>query len=528
MSYPEVDIKYRQIFNHLPGRYLILNPDLTIVAASDSYLSATLTKRSEIINKYIFDIFPDNPAVPEARATEKLNESLSQVLRTGKTHIMDIQHYDIPKRTSECTEFETRYWCPSNIPVLDNTGDVEYIIHSVEDITEEVLSRQEIVRKNDHIMVISRKQTETSEALGTIDKRLRLITDIIPAMVSYVDNEHRYRFVNEAYVKNFHTSRKEIVGKKVEDFLAPYLSKDISKNIEAVLQGKVQSFEIKIQPKKDVQQHLEVIYLPDINDQGEIMGFVSMIMDVTDKVKYYDELTKLAEEKERLILQKDEFIEMASHELKTPLTTIKAYIELMLLDIEDLDHTTLRNYLGKANSYINQLHRLITGLFDVSTTNTGRLPYNFSYFNLKEVLEICSNNARNISKKHQIECHYNMKGKMYGDKERLEQVLDSLLNNAVKYSPDNNDILLKAEKENDEVLITVKDKGIGIPGEELDNIFKRFSRAHALSYHNSGLGLGLYLSREIVERHRGKIWAESEIGKGSTFYVKLPSKPVIR
>lgn len=528
MSYPKVDIKYKQIFNHLPGKYLILNPDLHIVAASDSYLSATLTKRSEIINRYIFDVFPDNPAAPEARATEKLHESLRTVLNTGKAHVMDIQHYDIPKRTDDLVNFETRYWCTSNIPVLDESGNVEYIIHSVDDVTEEVLTRKEIVRKDDHITVIMQKQTETSEALGAMDKRLRLITDIIPALVAYVDKDHRYQFVNESYLRNFKTSHEEIVGKKVEDFLKPYLTQDISKNIEAALKGQIQSFEIRIKLSEDKEQHLEVIYLPDINDQAEVMGFVSMIMDVTDKVKYYDELTSLAQEKERLILQKDEFIEMASHELKTPLTTIKAYVELMLLDIEELDRATLQNYLGKTNSYINQLHRLITGLFDVSTANTGRLPYNFSYFNLADVIEICCNNAQNISKKHKIDCQCTIKDKMYGDKERLEQVIDSLLNNAVKYSPDHNDILLKAEEINNEVLITVKDRGIGIPDEELNNIFKRFSRAHALSYHNSGLGLGLYLSREIVDRHRGKIWAESEIGKGSTFFVKLPAKPAVR
>ena len=528
MSYSKVDIKYNQIFNHLPGKYLILTPDLTIAAASDHYLAATFTKRSDIINKYIFDIFPDNPATPEVRATEQLHESLRKVLNTGKTHVMDIQHYDIPGRTTNGARFETRYWSLSNTPVLDESGDVEYIIHSVEDITEEVLSKQEIVRKNDHIMIISQKQSETSEALNNTDKRLRLITDIIPAMVAYVDKNHCYRFVNEAYLKNFSTSREEIIGMKVEDFLSPYLSRDISASIEAALKGQIQSFEIKVKVKKNKQQHLEVIYLPDINEEGKIMGFVSMIMDVTDKVKYYNELTKLTREKEHLIRQKDEFIEMASHELKTPLTTIKAYIELMLLDIEDLNRATLRNYLGKTNSYINQLHRLITGLFDVSSANTGRLPYNFSYFNLQEVLDECCKNAQNISKKHEIGCQNHVKDKMYGDKERLGQVIDSLLNNAVKYSPEHNDILLQAEPVGDEVLITVTDRGIGIPDEELDNIFKRFSRAHALSYHNSGLGLGLYLSREIVERHRGKIWAESEINKGSTFFVKLPVKPAVR
>lgn len=528
MSYFSIDAKFKQIFNHLPGRYLILNPDLIIAAVSNSYLESTHTSRTEILNKYIFDIFPDNPATPEAKATEKLNASLQKVLSSGKPDVLDIQHYDIPKRAEQADEFETRYWSSSNIPVLDDEGNVEFIIHSIEDITEEVLSQQEITRKNDHITIISKKHIEASEALSESNKRLSLITDMIPALVAYIDRDHRYKFVNEAYLKSFKTTQEEIIGKKVDDFLASIFHGDISPYIEGALKGQIQSFELKTNINYGEQRHFEAIYLPDVNEQGKVIGFVSMIMDVTDKTRYYQELSKLAEEREKLLLQKDEFIEMASHELKTPLTTIKAYIELMLLDIEDLDRNTLRNYLGKANSYINQLHRLISGLFDVSSTHTGKLPYNFTYFDLNDMLQECVKNMTNVSKKHKIEYQYMVNNKMYGDKERLMQVVDSILNNAIKYSPDNFEINLKAEEVNGEVLISVRDCGIGIPEDEIHNIFKRFSRAHALSYHNSGLGLGLYLSKEIVDRHRGRIWAESKNGVGTVFFVRLPRKPAVR
>ncbi|MCC6952906.1 MAG: response regulator [Deltaproteobacteria bacterium] len=137
-----VDVPYRQIFESVPGLYLILDPALEIVAASDAYLRATKTIRDEIIGKHLFDIFPDNPSDPENIGTRNLRSSLARVLRERLPDVMPLLKYDIPRPAAEGGGFEERFWTPSNTPILGTTGEVAFIVHRVEDVTEFVYTRR--------------------------------------------------------------------------------------------------------------------------------------------------------------------------------------------------------------------------------------------------------------------------------------------------------------------------------------------------------------------------------------------------
>lgn len=124
---------FQMIFEGLPSAYLILTPDFKIVAASETYLKETYTKREEIIGRDLFEVFPDNPGDPTATGVANLTRSLNEALRTKQTHIMGIQRYDIPLKGGE---FEKRWWRPQNSPLIDKNGEVIYIVHFVEDITK--------------------------------------------------------------------------------------------------------------------------------------------------------------------------------------------------------------------------------------------------------------------------------------------------------------------------------------------------------------------------------------------------------
>src|SRR5689334_8078428 len=124
-------IQFQNLFESAPGLYLVLSPDLLIVAVSNAYLSATMTNREVIIGRHLFDVFPDNPDDPSATGVNNLRHSLETVLLTGKPHKMDLQKYDIRNETGG---FEERYWSPVNTPVFDDLSAVEYIIHQVEDV----------------------------------------------------------------------------------------------------------------------------------------------------------------------------------------------------------------------------------------------------------------------------------------------------------------------------------------------------------------------------------------------------------
>ncbi len=144
---------FKEIFEGLPGAYLILSPAFIILAATDSYLRAALRERETIVGKYLFDVFPDNPEDPKADGVANLTKSLQAVLATKKPHAMDIQKYDIQLPEKLGGGWEKRYWRPSNSPILDNRGNVRYIAHLVEDVTRLVdslgaaMDKQETMRK---------------------------------------------------------------------------------------------------------------------------------------------------------------------------------------------------------------------------------------------------------------------------------------------------------------------------------------------------------------------------------------------
>lgn len=173
---------FKKLFESAPGRYLILNPDLIIVAVSDSYLRATMTRRQEIVGRPLFEVFPDNPADKNATGTSNLRSSLDRVLRDRKPDTMAVQKYDIRRPEEEGGKFEVRYWSPTNSPVLDDRGEVQYIIHRAEDVTEFIrlkeegagnssLSKELRSRVGEIEVEVYRRAQEIQEANKDLEKR---------------------------------------------------------------------------------------------------------------------------------------------------------------------------------------------------------------------------------------------------------------------------------------------------------------------------------------------------------------------
>jgi signal transduction histidine kinase len=217
--------------------------------------------------------------------------------------------------------------------------------------------------------------------------------------------------------------------------------------------------------------------------------------------------------------RKDEFISIASHELKTPLTSIKGYLEL-LKEIENKQPN--KQFVLKGLDNVNKLEKLIRDLLDVSKIQSGQMVLEKKEFNIDSLLNETISNMQMVTSTHEIIRHDHLRDeKILGDKLRIEQVLTNLLSNAVKYSPNENKVIVSSKKVNGEVIIKVKDFGMGIPESEQENIFERFYRTKDMPVTISGFGLGLYICRSIIERHQGKIWVETE-EKGSAFYFSLP------
>jgi signal transduction histidine kinase len=220
---------------------------------------------------------------------------------------------------------------------------------------------------------------------------------------------------------------------------------------------------------------------------------------------------------------KDFFISMASHELKTPITSMKGYIQILQSMYQDTQDDFLKTSLDRIHNQIEKLIAIIADLLDVSKIRTGSLTFTKQDFDLnillKEVIEELSvvypNFKINFSPGSEI--------RVYADRDRIGQVIVNLVTNAIKYSPKSRDIYISSKMNEKSVMISVRDEGIGIQKNFQRKIFERFYRVEGKSEKTfPGFGIGLFIASEIIRRHKGSIGVESEPGKGSRFYFSLP------
>lgn len=251
------------------------------------------------------------------------------------------------------------------------------------------------------------------------------------------------------------------------------------------------------------------------DDNNSPYRMVGSMLDITDQ----KEATKIQ------IQKKDEFLSIASHELKTPITSMKAFLQFTLRMIDNKeDLSTVHSFITKANGQVNKLTSLIEDLLDVTKIQAGKVQFDVTTFSIGDVISDCLDQVQHYSHKHSIQVEGNKDQQVEADQHRIEQVITNFLSNAIKYSPTADKIILRIEEVDEHLKISVKDYGIGIPENRIPFIFDRFFRVQESSQKFSGLGLGLYICSEIVKRHKGKIGVSSEPGEGSVFWFTIPLK----
>jgi len=248
--------------------------------------------------------------------------------------------------------------------------------------------------------------------------------------------------------------------------------------------------------------------IPLRNNAGELLFWVGTATDIDDQRK--------------AIEKKDEFIGIASHELKTPLTTLKGYLQLMSNFKKEPVPEQIRSFIVKAGTSISKLQSLVNDLLDVSKIQAGKLHFSQAPVNMNDLVAVCVENSRFMFPDYNVSWTPGSEYTVFGNFERIEQVVMNLINNAVKYSPINKDISIQLGKVDGLVKLTVIDQGIGLSAEQQERIFERFYRVDDKNYAASGLGMGLFICMEIIKSHFGRMGVESEIHKGSSFYFMLP------
>ena len=266
--------------------------------------------------------------------------------------------------------------------------------------------------------------------------------------------------------------------------------------------------EFRLRHKNGTYRTIDAIFRSLLNDP-KVNGVIANYRDITDR--------------KNLEQQKDEFIGIASHELKTPVTSIKAYSQVLEDIFRKGGDIKSAEMINKINHQVDRLTTLIIDLLDFTRLEGGKLKFRDDKYDLNDLISEVVEEMQRTSKQHKIVMKLGKTVRMTGDRYRTSQVLTNLLSNAIKYSPKAKNVILSSKVNRKEITVCVQDFGIGIDKGAMPRVFDRFFRVTEPTTNTfPGLGLGLYIAAEIVRRQDGKIWVSSTKGKGSTFCFSLP------
>ncbi len=402
-----------------------------------------------------------------------------------------IDHYETVRQRKDGTRFLVSVTVS---PIKDETGKIIGASKIARDITEQ-------------------KSAEQKQAM------LAAIVDSSDDAIVSKNLDGIITSWNQGAEKIFGYKPAEIIGKHISIIIPEERLGEETEIISKIRSGeRVSHFETVRKTKYGKEINISLTVSPVKDKTGKVIGASKVARDITEKAEVEKQRRLFTERLQEINQYKDEFMAMASHELKTPLTVIKANLQIL----EHKMHADKKvHFVNKTLSQVNKLSNLISDLLDVSKIQTGILELNLTNFDLTDFLTDIVDDIQQTSPHHKIVL---MAGKNLiarADKERLEQVIVNILTNAIKYSPNAKEVRIHAGLENGEIVVQIKDDGIGIPADDLDKVFTRFFRVRGLASTFSGSGIGLYISYEIIKRHGGRMWVESEIGKGSTFYFSI-------
>jgi PAS domain S-box-containing protein len=424
-------------------------------------------------------------ALPELEG-QPFHELLQKVFTTGEIYWGKEDRVDLMRNG----KMETGYYNFTYKPLRDGNGEIYGILNMALNVTEMVESRNLLREREQHF---------------------KLMADLMPEKVINTDAAGEALYFNQNWLDYTGLTSKELKRVDWKQLVHPEEQKDFNLKWQKSLQsGK--GFEMELRIRNRGGHYLWHLSRAEAvkGDSGEILMWIGT----------NTEIQRLKEEEQR----KGDFLKMVSHELKTPVTSIKGYVQLLLNILRKGEHKPVSSLpvipsLERIDNQIVRLTRLISEMLDLSRLEENKLELQKEKFSINEMVVQTVKDIQLTNTRHNTEIFHTHKCSVYADKDRIGQVLINLITNAIKYSPESQHIeihILKVEE--GKIAVSVRDRGIGIEEQDQKNIFKRFYRITGDSEDTySGFGIGLYLANEIIQRHKGEIVVKSKKGKGSDF-----------
>jgi PAS domain S-box-containing protein len=338
-----------------------------------------------------------------------------------------------------------------------------------------------------------------------------------------LDRSHLIVSWNHGAEVIFKRNKQEAIAASFYDFVPERLAASLRTQVGDVLtSGSIATIETDAVRGDGQTTQIALTLSPIRSAEGEIVGVSGIAKDITERKRVEEELRRLNE-------AKSSFVSTVSHELRTPLTSIKSLTGILLLEKDSLSDTTVEKYLNIINDECDRLSGLITSLLDLQKMGAAKMKMKLEPLRLAEIVRQAADLFEGVALPNRVALSTeilvpdNMTCVM-GDRKRLMQVLSNLLSNAIKYTNAGGHVRIGLTREGDKIRVVVSDDGIGIPAEEKEKIFEKFYRVdNEITRAKGGTGLGLAITKELVNLHGGSIWVESEVGKGSSFHIVLPT-----
>ncbi len=541
------DSHFAQILEAAPGLFLVLAPDrpnYTVLAATDTYLRAAGIRRSQIIGRSFFEVFPDNPiAAAETSATDNSRASLDRALDLRLPDAMAVQRQAIQRHEAQGNGFQQRLWRQLNTPVINASGEVTCLIHSVEDVTDLVRLQQRDEDQQFLAGVLHSRAEQAAElqaanrALRASEAWLREVLDALPAAVYTTDVEGRLTHFNPAAVElsgrvpQLGVDRWCVSWKLFRADGTPLSHADCPMAV-AIKEGRAIRGVEAIAERPDGTRIWAMPHPTPLRDaQGQVVGGINMLVDITERKRGELDLHNAMVATQKANQAKSEFLSSLSHELRSPLNAILGFAQLMASG-SPLPTPSQKESIEQISQAGWYLLQLIDEILDLSLIESGRLSLRPEPVALSELLSECRAMVEPLAQKRSIRLHFPSLDQalhVHADRTRLKQVLINLLSNAIKYNRSAGSIeVICSATTAQRLRISFHDTGQGLAAEQLEQLFQPFNRLGQEAGAEEGTGIGLVVSKRLVELMGGEIGAESRLGVGSVFWAELDRADAVR